>query len=155
MNAAKSALAPIKDLELLEGDFENRRLPAKLVRQRLLHFLEEARLPMWQASWGQKLVRLPEAPTSFGQVLVYCSTERLRFYVREGAVRRSSETDPLSTALARIHFCAHVSQGQSVERRAARAKLPSTTSNLPSWRKGEYSETILQCWSTCSEKAFM
>jgi hypothetical protein len=45
-NAAESALAPIEDLELLEGDLENRRLPAEIVRERLRSFPKEARLPL-------------------------------------------------------------------------------------------------------------
>ena len=107
------------------------------MRERLLRFPKEARLPLWQASWGQKLVRLPEAPSN-GQVLVYCPARCLHYYVDDGNVQRSSETDALSTALARIHFCALVSRGQPQERRAERAKLlrdyhPDKTGGSAEW----------------------
>ena len=92
------------------------------MRERLRSFPKEARLPLWHATWGHKLVRLPEAPSN-GQVLVYCPAGRLHYYVSEGDVQRSSETDALSTALARIHFSALVSRGQPQVNRAAHAKL--------------------------------
>ena len=135
--AAEVALAPIKDLEFLEGVLVNRDLPAEVVRERLLRFPKEARLPLWVAVWGERLVRLPEAPSD-EQVMVYSAAERLHYYVRESAVRRSDETDALTTALARIHFCALVSRGQPQERRAARARLlldyhPDKTSGSTEW----------------------
>ncbi len=135
-SAAESALAPAADLEHLKGDLLDKDLSAEAVRERLLRFPKEARLPLWHA-WGKKFVRLPEAPTN-RQVLVYDPRERLHYYVREGAVQRSSETDPLTTALARIHFAALVSRGQPKERRAARAMLlcdyhPDKTGGAATW----------------------
>ena len=119
-SAAESALAPAADLEHLEGDLLGKDLSAEAVWERLRRFPKEARLPLWHAVWGEKFVRLPETPRN-GQVLVYNPTERLHYYVREGAVQRSSETDPLATAMARIHFVALVFRGQPRERRTARA----------------------------------
>ena len=137
-SAAESALAPAADLEHLEGDLLDKDLSAEAVRERLLRFPKEARLPLWHAVWGEKFVRLPEAPTNMGQVLIYNPKERLHYYVREGAVQRSSETDPLTTALARIHFAALVSRGQPRESRAARATLlrdyhPDKTGGAAEW----------------------
>ena len=136
-SAAESALAPAADLEHLEGVLLDKDLSAEAVRERLLRFPKEARLPLWHA-WGKKFVRLPEAPTNMQQVLVYDPRERLHYYVREGAVQRSSETDPLTTALARIHFAALVSRGQPRESRAARATLlrdyhPDKTGGAAEW----------------------
>ncbi len=136
-STAESALAPAADLEHLEGDLLDKDLSAEAVRERLLRFPKEARLPLWHAVWGEKFVRLPEAPTN-RQVLVYDPRERLHYYVREGAVQRSSETDPLTTALARIHFAALVSRGHPKERRAARAMLlrdyhPDKTGGSAEW----------------------
>ncbi len=136
-SAAESALAPAADLEHLEGVLLDKDLSAEAVRERLLRFPKEARLPLWHA-WGKKFVRLPEAPTNMQQVLVYDPRERLHYYVREGAVQRSSETDPLTTALARIHFAARVSRGQPRESRAARATLlrdyhPDKTGGAAEW----------------------
>jgi hypothetical protein len=129
-------LAPAADLEHPEGVLLDKDLSAEAVRERLLRFPKEARLPLWHA-WGKKFVRLPEAPTN-RQVLVYDPRERLHYYVREGAVQRSSETDPLTTALARIHFAALVSRGQPRESRAARATLlrdyhPDKTGGAAEW----------------------
>jgi len=136
-SAAESALAPAADLEHLEGKLLARDLSAEAVRERLLRFPKEARLPLWHAVFGEKFVRLPEAPTN-GQVLIYNPRERSHYYVREGAVQRSSETDPLTTAMARIHFAALVSRGQPKERRAARAMLlrdyhPDKTGGAAKW----------------------
>ena len=129
----------IKDLEASWGTWRGSgALPAEGVRQRLRSFPREARLPLWVAVWGERLVRLPEAPSD-GQVLVYSAAERLHYYVRENAVRRSDgETDALTTALARIHFAELVSRGQPRERRAARAELlrdyhPDKTNGSPLW----------------------
>ena len=122
-STAESALAPAADLEPCEGGLLGRKeLSSEAIRARLLLFPKEARLPLWRASWGESLVRLPEAPSN-GQVLVYSPAERAHYYVREGAVQRSDETDALATALARIHCAALVSRGQPRERRTARAML--------------------------------
>ena len=117
------------------------------MRERLLRFPKEARLPLWHATWGHKLVRLPEAPSN-GQVLVYCPARRSHCWVREGDVQRSSETDALSTALARIHFTALVSREQPKERRAARAMLlrdyhPDKTGGSAEWA------TTINYFQTC------
>jgi len=137
-STAESALAPAADLEHLEGVLLDKHLSAEAVRERLLRFPKEARLPLWHAVWGEKFVRLPEAPTNMGQVLIYNPKERLHYYVCEGDVQRSSETDPLTTALARIHFAALVSRGQPRESRAARATLlrdyhPDKTGGAAEW----------------------
>ena len=44
--AAEVALAPINDPEFLEGNLENKHLPAEVVRERRLRFPKEARLPL-------------------------------------------------------------------------------------------------------------
>ena len=137
-SAAESALAPAADLEPYEGGLLGRKeLSSEAIRARLLLFPKEARLPLWRADWGESLVRLPEAPSN-GQVLVYSPAERAHYYVREGAVQRSDETDALATALARIHCADLVSRGQPRERRTARAMLlrdyhPDKTGGSAEW----------------------
>ena len=91
-SAAESALAPAADLEHLEGDLLDKDLSAEAVRERLLRFPKEARLPLWHA-WGKKFVRLPEAPTN-RQVLVYDPRERLHYYVREGPCKGAARRTP-------------------------------------------------------------
>ena len=88
-NAAESALAPIKDLKFLEGDLDKRHLPAEIVRERLLHFPKEARLPLWQASWGG--CRRPRA------------TGRCSYTARPGAVTITQAREMCRGAARRTH----------------------------------------------------
>ena len=130
--------SPPQDLEPYEGGLLGRQtLSAEAVRARLLRYPKGARPPLWRAAWGEDLLRLPEAPSN-GQVLVYSPAERAHYYVSEGAVQRSDETDALASALARIHCAALLSKDSPSEARAARARLlrdyhPDKTNGCARW----------------------
>ena len=124
--AAERGARP-QDLEPYEGRlfghlFGHQALSAEAVRERLLHFPKEARLPLWRAAWGEDLLRLPEVPSN-GQLLIYSPAERTHYYVGERAVQRSDKTDELATAFARIHYAALLTKDHPAEARAARARL--------------------------------
>ena len=93
------------------------------VRRRLELFPKTAALPIWRAHRGARLVRLPEAPNSFGQVMVYCLKERLHYYVGIATVKKTSESDVKLTAMARISLADVVTRKHPQVRKAVRAAL--------------------------------
>ncbi len=110
-----------RELEDVAGRLEDSGLTAEAVRRRLAHFPKTAALPIWRAKWGQ-LVRLPQAPSN-GQILVYCPSAKLHHYVPVDAVKKTTESNALLTAMARIYFAALVTREHPQECRAARAFL--------------------------------
>ena len=113
----------ICDLEYMAGSLRGCGLSADDVRRRLELFPKTAGLPIWRAHWGARLVRLPEAPDSFGQVVVYCPKERLHYYVHISTLKKTSESDVKLTAMARICFADVVTRKHPQVRKAVRAAL--------------------------------
>ena len=110
----------------LEYDFKDPRgdsLTPDEVWRRCEHFPRCLRLPIWKASWGELLVRLPAAPTPMQQLLVFSPQDYLPVYVDTKAVTQTQETDAVLTATARIYYLAEVTRKHPTVRRAVRASL--------------------------------
>ena len=122
----------IQDLEVFEGElFDESEDLSPSIRECILCFPVDARLPIWKTNRGERLFRLPEAPriglyARARIVLVYPVDAKhglFHHYVSESDLQRTDETDALATAMARIYYVAILTRNRPNEYKAARAML--------------------------------